>query len=89
MCLAFSYLVILVILIFINLNEGYLNYVDISYKGSDKNCPKMHAENYKKIRNSSQTFQPFGYTQNYLFDMTRFIKTDEPLPTSPDFFKTI
>ena len=33
--------------------------------------------------------QPFGYTKNDLFHMTRFMKTDIPLPTDPDFFKHI
>jgi hypothetical protein len=36
-----------------------------------------------------QMIQPFGYTKNELFDMTRLIETDIPLPTDPDFFKYI
>ena len=86
-------ILLVILLIFLILNcinrEGYLNYQELSYKGDQKNCPQMHAKNYKEIRNSPQNFQPFGYTPNYLFDMTRFITTNEPLPTNPDFFKTI
>ena len=72
-----------------NLKEGYLNYQEISYKGSSNNCPQIHADNYQKIKNSRQMIQPFGYTKNELFHATRFIKTDVPLPTDPDFFKHI
>tara|TARA_B110000046_G_C12817008_1_gene323701 strand:+ start:107 stop:325 length:219 start_codon:yes stop_codon:yes gene_type:complete len=70
-------------------NEGYLNYQDLSKNISKHNCPQMHADNYKKLRNSYQTIQPFGYTKNDLIHMTRFMKTDIPLPTDPDFFKHI
>jgi hypothetical protein len=38
---------------------------------------------------NKKTIQPFGYTKNELFHMTRFIKTDVPLPTDPDLFKHI
>jgi len=73
-----------------NLNEEpYINYQEISYKGSPNNCPQIHANNYQKIKNSRQTIQPFGYTKNELFHGTRFIKTDVPLPTDPDFFNHI
>ena len=41
------------------------------------------------IKSAYQIIQPFGYTKNELFDMTRFIKTDIPLPTDPDFFNHI
>ena len=71
------------------LKEGYLNYQELSYKGSEKNCPQIHADNYQKILMNKQTIQPFGYTKNDLFHITRFIKTDVPLPTDPDLFKYI
>ena len=40
-------------------------------------------------KSTYQMMQPFGYTKNELFDMTRLIETDIPLPTDPDFFKHI
>ena len=49
----------------------------------------MHAQNNPKVQESYQTIQPFGYTRNELFDMTRFIQTDIPMPTDPDFFNHI
>ena len=69
--------------------ENYINYQDISFQGVDHNCPQIHADNYTELTNSYQMIQPFGYTKNELFDMTRFLKTDVPLPTDPDFFKHI
>ena len=82
------YLLILIILLFLVCmnKEGYINHLDLSYEGSEKNCPLMHAQNYPKVLESYQTIQPFGYTKNELFDMTRFIQTDIPMPTDPDFF---
>ena len=86
-------ILLVILLIFLLLNcinrEGYLNYQELSYKGGQPNCPQVHANNLKKIIQTYQMPQSFGYTPNYLFDMTRFIKTDIPLPTNPDFFKTI
>ena len=70
--------------------EPYINYQEISYQGSEeKNCPQIHADNYQELTNNRQMIQPFGYTKNDLFHMTRFMKTDIPLPTDPDFFKHI
>jgi len=77
---------------YLNYQEGYLNYQDLAIPESDKpkeNCPQIHADNYQIIQNSYQMIQPFGYTKNDLFHMTRFTKTDLPLPTDPDFFKHI
>ena len=82
-------LIILLCLFSYTLKEGYLNYQELSYKGSPNNCPQMHADNYQKILMNTQTIQPFGYTKNDLFHMTRFIKTDVPLPTDPDLFNHI
>ena len=42
-----------------------------------------------KIKSAPQLIQYFGYTKNELFDITRFIETDVPFPTDPDFFKHI
>jgi hypothetical protein len=69
--------------------EPYINYQEISYQGSEVNCPQIHADNYQELTNNRQMIQPFGYTKNDLFHMTRFMKTDIPLPTDPDFFKHI
>ena len=82
-------LIILLCIFSYTLKEGYLNYQELSYKGSSNNCPQMHADNYQILKNSYQTIQPFGYTKNDLFHMTRFIKTDVPLPTDPDLFNHI
>tara|TARA_E500000178_G_C16666423_1_gene593057 strand:+ start:419 stop:685 length:267 start_codon:yes stop_codon:yes gene_type:complete len=68
------------------LKEGYLNYQDLSENISEKNCPQMHADNYEKLLTNQQMVQPYGYTKNDLFHMTRFMKTDVPLPTDPDLF---
>jgi hypothetical protein len=77
---------LILLCIFTQLKEGYLNYQELS---QENNCPQIHASNYQKIKNSRQMIQPFGYTKNELFHATRFIKTDVPLPTDPDFFKHI
>ena len=42
-----------------------------------------------QTKSAYQMIQPFGYTKNELFDMTRLIETDIPLPTDPDFFNHI
>ena len=39
-----------------------------------------------QTKSAYQMIQPFGYTKNELFDMTRLIETNIPLPTDPDFF---
>ena len=86
------YIVGLIILLFIfsyTLKEVYLNYQELFENISEKNCPQIHADNYQKILMNTQTIQPFGYTKNDLFHMTRFIKTDVPLPTDPDLFNHI
>ena len=94
----YPFIILIVFLLMISFKEGYLNYQDLakpdksSDKSSDKstdNCPQIHADNYQILKNSYQMIQPFGYTKNDLFHMTRFIKTDLPLPTDPDFFKHI
>ena len=85
---------LILLCIFTQLKEGYLNYQDLSshvnQESQGENCPQIHASNYQKItKNSRQMIQPFGYTKNELLHATRFIKTDIPLPTDPDFFKHI
>jgi len=77
----------------ISVKEGYLNYQELTSPTEitdiTENCPQIHADNYQIIKNSYQMIQPFGYTKNDLFHMTRFTETDIPLPTDPDFFKHI
>ena len=80
------FILFLLIVILSQCYEGYINYLDVSYEGSENNCPQIHANNFTQIRNFPQTIQPFGYTKNEYLDMTRLIKTDVPLPTNPDFF---
>ena len=74
---------------YFNYQEGYLNYQELAKIETSENCPQIHADNYQIIKNSYQMIQPFGYTKNDLFHMTRFTETDIPLPTDPDFFKHI
>ena len=59
-----------------NLWESYSDSIDLKDKTS-------------KTQSAYQMIQPFGYTKNELFDMTRLIETDIPLPTDPDFFNHI
>lgn len=82
------YILCLIILLYLfsyTFKEGYLNYQELTYKGSLKNCPQIHAENLNKLLESERIVQPFGYTKYKIFDISRFIKTEEPLPTDPDF----
>ena len=63
---------------------------DKSDDKSDKKLeiqPEIKSDN--RIKSAPQLLQYFGYTKNELFDMTRFIETDVPFPTDPDFFKHI
>ena len=82
-------LIILLYVFSIIFKEGYLNYQEVNNKGSLNNYPQIHADNYQKILMNKQMIQPFGYTRNELFHMTRFLKTDIPLPTDPDLFNHI
>lgn len=138
----YQFLILIIFLLFISyFKEGYLNYEELSFQGTEKNCPQQHANNYQKLVNQTklkdffnnysnqysncgpflsdeyigqcseepentdqsnntdqpdnqpksayQMIQPFGYTKNELLHNTRFIQTDIPLPTDPDFFKHI
>ncbi len=135
----YQFLVLILFLFFISkYTEGYLNYEELSFQGTEKNCPQQHANNYHRLvdqtklkdffnnysnqysncgsllsdeyigqcseesenqsenksepnqsKSAYQMIQPFGYTKNELLHNTRFIKTDIPLPTDPDFFKHI
>jgi len=40
-------------------------------------------------KSAVQLIQPFGYTKNAIFDVTRFVESGQPLPTGTDFFKNI
>ena len=78
----YPFIVLILFLLMISVKEGYLNYQDLTKSDTDKssdNCPQIHADNYQIIKNSYQMIQPFGYTKNDLFHMTRFTKTDIPL----------
>ena len=68
--------------------SNYTNYVDYQQKFEDMkvNCPSQYNGNYQKVIQHPRTLQPFGYTPNEYLDKTRFIITDKPLPTNPDFF---
>ena len=78
---------IILLLIFSHIfKEGYLNYEELSYKGSVKNCPQIHANNLNKLLKSERMVQPFGYTKSRLIDITRFLKSDKPFPVDPDLY---
>ena len=72
--------------------------IDLKKKELEKNpekssevseVSKQKNESKKDIKSAPQLHQYFGYTKNELFDITRFIETDVPFPTDPDFFKHI
>ena len=82
-------LIIFLILFFLIYNiDGYTNYV--SYEDDYQNlnilCPKDYNKMYNDLLKTKRNIQPFGYTKNEYLDMTRFVATDIPLPTNPDFF---
>ena len=61
----------------------------IDDKSDNKSEIKSDIKSDIKIKSAPQLIQYFGYTKNELFNMTRFIETDVPFPTDPDFFKHI
>ena len=90
----YLFLIFIISLLFLNhFNaqkiETYLNYQETSFEGVEKNCPLLHAKNYNTILEREYSLQYPGYTKNELFDMTRYIETDIPMPTDPDFFSHI
>ena len=68
--------------------SNYTNYVNYQQKFEEMNvnCPSQYNRNFHKLSQYSKTLQPFGYTPNEYLDKTRFLITDQPLPTNPDFF---
>mgnify|MGYP001206973961 CR=1 FL=1 len=86
--LRFLLVVVLMALIFKDRISNYTNYVDYqqSFQDMNVNCPSVHNKNYEKITQQPSTIQLFGYTDNEYLDKTRFLVTDQPLPTDPDFF---
>ena len=91
----YSFLLFIGFLLFLNYYskkkniETYLNYQETSFQGVEKNCPLLHAKNYNTILDQNYLLQYPGYTKNELFDMTRYIETNIPLPVDPDFFSHI
>ena len=86
--------ILLIIIIIISINcllknenkiEKYNNYSE--YNSKIKNCNKKFINNYESMKNSYQLIQPFGYTKSEYLDKIRFVQTDIPLPTEPDFFE--
>lgn len=79
------------VLIFIAVHtqkSNYTNYVDYQkpFENPKLTCPENYGISFERIRQQPKTIQPFGYTKNEYIDKTRFIQTDQPLPTNPDFF---
>lgn len=80
-------LIILLIITCKNKNNisTYVNY-DKMHENPILNCPEQYEIGMGLLSKRPQTFQPFGYTKSQVFDMTRFIVTDIPIPVDPDFF---
>jgi len=68
--------------------SGYTNYVSFEkpFINHKINCPENYSINQERLLAQPKTIQPFGYTPNKYLDKTRFVITDIPLPTNPDFF---
>ena len=68
--------------------SNYTNYVDYQkpFRNPKITCPENYGITFDRILRQPKTIQPFGYTKNEFIDSTRFIQTDQPLPTNPDFF---
>ena len=68
--------------------ESYQNYQEYDKIGESYllNCPEQYEIGMGQLSKRPQTIQPFGYTKSQVFDMTRFIVTDIPIPVDPDFF---
>ena len=75
--------------LFLHIKRGLFKLSGFIYKYIRKELSSDHADNYQKILMNVQMVQPYGYTKNDLFHMTRFMKTDIPLPTDPDLFNHI
>jgi len=71
--------------IFQKKHNSEIKKIDQNYP-ENKNIKKITEDNTKSAYKLLKTF---GYTKNYLFDITTFIESDLPLPTDPDFFKHI
>jgi hypothetical protein len=78
-------LIIIILIICLCKKENYINYSEYNYKIKD--CSKINENIQNEIKNSYQLIQPFGYTKSEYLDKIRFVQTDIPLPTEPDFFE--
>ena len=81
------WLIIILLILYLNKDkiDSYTNYkIYTNYPIQD--CPKNYNHNLKRIKEFSETIQPFGYTNREYLDKTRFVKTTEPLPVNADFF---
>lgn len=78
------FLVLLYLLIFYN-KSNYVNY-EKPFENLRINCPKNYSINYNQLMEYPKLTQPYGYSSNEYIDKTRFIISDKPLPTNPDFF---
>jgi len=81
-------LVLLIILLYFILFYDKSNYVNYEkpFENIMINCPNNYSINYEELQNYKKITQPYGYSSNEYIDKTRFIVTDKPLPTNPDFF---
>ena len=80
-------ILILIILYFVIFYDKsyYVNY-EKPFKNLMINCPENYSLNYNKLMKYPKLTQPYGYSRNEYIDKTRFIISDRPLPTNPDFF---
>jgi len=78
-------LIILLLLGCKNQVSTYVNY-DKMHENPILNCPEQYEIGMGQLGQRPQTIQSFGYTRSQVFDMTRFIVTDIPIPVDADFF---
>ena len=76
-----SILILSLILICKNNKSGYINYGEL-YDNPILNCPEQYEIGIGQLSKKKTLIQPFGYTKNYLFDITRF---KDPTTQSMDF----
>lgn len=83
------FILFLIFIISLNNIDGFMNYRSyVNYDNQDNLilCPKNYSKMNKDLLMYKKTLQPYGYTKNEFLDKTRFVQTEIPLPTNPDFF---
>ena len=73
--------IVILVLLFKKNKSGYVNYEKL-HENPLLNCPEQYEIGIGEISKRNILIQPFGYTKNYLFDITRF---KDPTTQSMDF----